>query len=188
MDYTIKTVYRPEDLNGLYNAFLLTKKSMKAADKIRRIISTALAAVFWGMTALVLLPAVIGSIENRSMQRLLSALPLTLVFLLIGLWLYSTGHRSFKSKLSWKSYPFKNVEIVHRFYSDRYTVSQPSSETTNEYSLIIRIVEDESRFYLFTSPQTAHILPKRDFQGNVDAFRSDIAEATGLMVESLYRK
>ena len=73
MDYTIKTVYRPEDLNGLYNAFLLTKKSMKAADKIRRIISTALAAVFWGMTALVLLPAVIGSIENRSMQRLLSA-------------------------------------------------------------------------------------------------------------------
>ncbi len=186
MDYTIKTVYRPDDLNGLYNAFLFIKKPVKIAAKILSIIGAVLAFVFWGLAALDLIGAVISSIKTKNIQVLLTSLPLTLFFLLFGLWLYASGHRGFRNRSAWKSYPFKNVELVYRFYSDRYTVSQPSSETTNEYTLIIRIVEDEDRFYLFTSPQTAHILPKRDLYGKIDEFRADIAKAAGLTIEELH--
>ena len=183
MDCEIKTVYRPEDLEGLQNAYLLGKKHMKILNKISGIISTLSAVILWCIGALFIIGGMIDISQNFSIQGIFAYLPMTLVFILLGLWVYSVGHRGFKIRYSWKMYPFKNTEIAHHFYPDKYIIAQPSSETINKYSIIIRLFEDEKRFYLFTSPQTAHILPKRDIDESIDVFRDFITKATGLEME-----
>ncbi|HBD86606.1 MAG TPA: hypothetical protein DC001_04185 [Clostridiales bacterium] len=62
--------------------------------------------------------------------------------------------------------------------------TQQNSVTETKCAGLVRLFEDAERFYLFISPQTAHILPKRDFKaGSIDDFQTFVANVTGMRFE-----
>lgn len=179
MDYRITTTYCREDIDGFYDAFLSGKKSIRLSKKITKVVTTALAALIWGFAALMLL----ATLPAKSIQITVGALPLTMAFALLGAWLFSLGRRGFRSKAAWKAYPFRGEPLIFQFSHQEFVLYQRNTETKTRYGGIVRLYEDDLRFYLFTSPQNAHILPKRDLGAEIAAFRQDIMSATGLPME-----
>ena len=153
--FEIKTVYSSEDLEGLYDAFLSGEKSVRISKKTTKAASTFGAILFWVFAALILL----------------------------GWLMFFMGNRRFRSKAVWNAYPNKGEQILFRFSSDGFLSTQGHLETKVSYAGIVRLCQDSQRLYLFTSPQVAYILPKRDFIEQVDAFREFICASTGLQME-----
>ena len=180
MEYNIQTVYQREDIEGFYEAFLAGKKPVRAAKKVSKVIATILAVLFWACAAFMLIAQIcIGDIT-----AVLSGLPLTFIMAALGLLMFTSGRKPFKSKASWKAYPNKGEQLSYCFREHDFILTQANSETKTSYSGIVRLFEDKRRFYLFNSPQTAHILPKRDFAPSyVDEFRDFITAVTGLVME-----
>ena len=179
MNFSIKTVYNKEDIEGLYDAFIASRRHIHITRKISKVISTVLAALFWIVAAGIL----IAMLVNGDRRQFLRGLPIVIVFAGIGLLMFAKRMNRIRSKLSWKAYPHKGKQLAYNFNDGDFTLEQEYSVAKISYAGIIRIYEDSKRFYLFDSPQTAHILPKRDFDKTpATAFGAFITEKTGLQM------
>ena len=177
--FEIKTVYSREDLEGLYDAFLSGEKSARISKKITKAASTFGAILFWAFAALTL----ISNLFTGSLYIFLIAFSMSAVIALLGWLMFFMGNRRFRSKAVWNAYPNKGEQILFRSSSDGFLSTQGHLETKVSYAGIVRLCQDSQRLYLFTSPQVAYILPKRDFIEQVDAFREFICASTGLQME-----
>lgn len=177
--FEIKTVYSREDLEGFYDAILSGRKSFRISRNVIKVAATFVAILFWILAALVL----IASLFIEDLPALLPTLPLSAGTALLGWWIFSMGNWKFRSKAVWKAYPNKGEQLLFRFSPDGLLSTQGYTESKISYAGITRLCEDSQRLYLFTSPQVAYILPKRDFAEQVDAFREFICASTGLQME-----
>ena len=97
---------------------------------------------------------------------------------------YTEHYTRIKSKSIWKAYQNKGEQLTYCFYEDEFTLKREHSLIVISYTGIIRLYEDKERFFLFDSPKTSYILPKRDFDKNLIAtFRDFITVSTGLPME-----
>ena len=180
MQFSVRTVYTKEDTEGFYRAFLSGRKLANTSEKVVKIILTCTAILFWVLAAVIL----VAQLAAGNIWAIPSTLPLPAIFSAIGFFVYSKGRTRFKSKSSWKAYPHKGEQLIWHFDDGGFTLEQKHSSTRFAYAGIIRIYEDPERFYLFDSPRSAHILPKRDFeQTDVAAFGDFISASTGLPTE-----
>lgn len=180
MRYEIQTVYQREDIEGFYDAFFSGKQVVRTSKKVLKIITTILAIPCWLFAALIF----VTQLFTGNIQVILTGIPLSAIFVLFGFWLYSRGRTRFRSKASWKAYPNKGELLTYRFDEQSFTLTQQNSVIETRYAGLVRLCEDAERFYLFTSPQTAHILPKRNFEANsIDGFRTFLTNVAGMHFE-----
>ena len=187
MGYRITTIYRPEDLTGLYNAHLQSKNK-KLLPRLLRILAAICSFILFVTSIMLLFDAIDCYRDFSSIDALLDELVVSLFALAISVILFLVSRRKPKGKRFWKAYPYKGSEIVYQFLPDQFRVSMFLSETTYSYSAITRFLEDSDRFYLFLVPKNAAILPKRDIQYDLAEFCRYIEEATGLSVEQIKKK
>jgi len=178
--FLIRTVYVKEDIEGLYRAFIAGKKLIRTSKTAVRIITTVLAILFWLFATFI----IIANLTTGDIRAVLRGLPIALIFIGLGFFIFFRGRAGFDSKTSWKMYPYKGKQLTYCFSDNEFILEQTNSTTRVSYDAIIRIYEDSERYYLFDSPQTAHILPKRDFEQNrVPEFGDFISSVTGMPIE-----
>ena len=73
--------------------------------------------------------------------------------------------------------------VIYTFADEKLSIRDGEEEFV-EYSSIIKLLEDGSRFMLYTSDRMAYFLPKSDFtHGNPAEFAVFISEKTGIEVK-----
>lgn len=178
MEYEIRTIYIREDFEGLYDTFSSKKKSIPIYKKVINMISIIIAALFWGLIVVLFIKSIVTS-GIRDFKYFLHSI----LIIWAGIVIFYVSRRSFKVKEMWKRYHDKGEEIVFRFLPDKLVISERNSETKVNYAGIVRLYEDDKRFYLFTSERYAYILPKRDFITEIDEFSNFITSVTKLQIE-----
>ena len=191
MIFEIQTVYQKEDIEGLSKAYYYSKRPLRAVGKLLSWLNAGLGLLLIAVSLFMLLrlPSIISSTINRGPHDLLFvgiSMIMTMALFLFGIKSLSKSNMPFDTKLAWKLFKPKGERLCYRFEPDHIWLERPNVKSEIEYKCIQRLFEDKDRFYLFDSPQTAFVLPKRDFQqGNIEAFRDFIAGKTGKTVESI---
>lgn len=191
MIFEVRTIYQKADLEGVSNAYYYTKRPVRFLSKALSWFYVGLGLFWWAnsLLFLVVLPRMIkATVADGQFNFSFAAMSVALmiVFFLLGVKSLSKSNMPLATKLSWRFYKQKGEKLFFCFASDRFWMERPNVKSELEYSCIQRLLEDKDRFYLFDSPQTAFILPKRDFQrGDYNEFRDFIFSATGKDVESI---
>lgn len=185
--FEVRTVYQKKDLVGMTNAYYYTIRPMRALNKVMKGFSLVLGLLFTFFSLIVIVGMLffIPAFESEYRKHLIfSALFGAVIWLLIGLWLLRKSNVPLAKGLAWKSYQQKGEELRFRFDPYHFIQERPNARSEIEYRAILSVCEDLERFYLFDSPRTAFIIPKRDFQqGEPDEFRDFITHTTGKPVE-----
>ncbi len=185
--YEVRTVYQKKDLVGVTNAYYYTVRPMRVLNKVMKGLSLVLGILFTVFSLIVIVGMLffIPAFESEYRSYLIfSALFGATIWLLIGLRLLRKSNVPLARGLAWKNYQQKGEELRFRFDPYHFVQERSNARSEIEYRAILRVCEDIERFYLFDSPRTAFIVPKRDFQqGEPDEFRDFIARTTGKSVE-----
>lgn len=179
MNYEIRTVYSKEDIEGFCEAYSARNKLSRTFRKFNKVATTIFAVVQWGIALLLLIASIVLKFSLKSEGFFIFA-----VIIFMGLVIFYSGRRSsFESKIAWKAYPYKGEQIVFNFLPGGFFILERNSETEVRYEGLVRVYEDDKRFYLFNTPRNAFILPKRDFKIDIDEFRNFITSVVQLQVE-----
>lgn len=188
MDYRVAAVYRPEDLTGLYNAFLWSKsRKKKVLSKFLHITAAIFSFVLLETSVMLMINAFVDFHDSRSIDVLFDPLMISFFSLALGILLFLVSIRKIGRNRAWKAYRSKGSEIVYQFMPEQFHVILALAETIYPYSVITRFIEDRDRFYLFLSLGHGYILPKRDIPDSA-AFCRYIEKATGLSAEQMKKK
>lgn len=191
MIFKVRTVYQKEDLRGLDIAFYYAKRPSRKSKNVLRWVWFGI----WAFLSLLLLrglvtflPDMVRMAREQGDGHILHYIT-SYVFAMVVI--FGFGFRMILKSdvpigvgLSWRLFKQKGEEFCLCFDACHFTLERPNVRGEYEYGLILRILEDKGRFYLFDSAQSAFILPKRDFeQGTADEFREFISHTTGKTVE-----
>lgn len=190
MIFKIRTVYKKEDLQGLSKAYYYTKRPLRTMNKILNWLyfGIGLLLMFLFLKLLIGIPKVVSmamAYEDRSaFSFVMTSIAMAFAFLALGFRMIIKSNVPIGTRSSWRLYKQKGEELRFNFDTYHFALERPNIRSEYEYGLILRILEDKARFYLFDTVQTAFILPKRDFeQGTVDDFREFIGRTTGKPIE-----
>lgn len=190
MPYQICTVYQKEDLQGLSKAYYYTKRPLRMMQKILNgsYFGVGLLLLVMFLMLLIGIPGMVRMAmaheDKRVFSFVMTSIALAFAFLAFGLRMITKSNVPIGAKAAWRLYKQKGESLCFRFDTCHFVLERPNVRSEYEYGLILRILEDKARFYLFDTAQTAFILPKRDFeQGSADAFRDFIGHTTGKPVE-----
>ena len=185
--FEVRTVYQKKDLVGVTNAYYYTVRPMRVLNKAMKGLSLVLGILFtlFSLIAIAGVFFLIPAFESEYRGHLISSTLFgAAIWLLIGLWLLRKSNVPLAKGLAWKNYQQKGEELRFCFEPDHFIQERPNARSEIEYRAILNVCEDIERFYLFDSPRTAFIIPKRDFQrGEPDEFRDFITHTTGKPVE-----
>jgi len=180
--YEVRTVYGKEDIAGLAGAYSYTQRPTRAVGKALRKVSLVLGTLMMAMAVIAVVGAAFllqGLPHERRGEFLLAVVVGTLIWFLLGLRFFLKSGAPLGGAWAWRSYRQKGEELRYRFEPCRFVLERPHARCEYDYRAILQIVENEGCFYLFDTPQTAFILPKRDFQqGTPDEFRDFIQRVT----------
>ena len=184
MQYTVETIYQQEDIQGFLNAFLSTKRGVGPLRQVLRVLSAVLAVCLWAVAGLM----VVAQLLVGDLRLFVAGLPMALAIGLLGFWVFRQGSQGFRSRFVWRAYTNKGQLQIYQFGENGYSLTQPNCVSQMDYQGLVRICEDAKCYYPFTSPQVAHILPKRDFApGEAQSFGPFLTQLTGLpMVQIKY--
>lgn len=192
MEFEVATVYEKEDLEGLSAAYSYTKRPLRTLGKLQRWLSLfsgvlLVAVSLLGLAGCIhLFPGLLSRGERNFFPFLLMTLAWMLLLFLLGVRLLAKGNAPLFTKLSWRLYKQKGEPLCFRFDPAHFRQERPNVKSELEYGCIRRLLEDADRFYLFDSPGSAFILPKRDFKrGTPEEFRDFISRVTGKPVEQI---
>ena len=191
MIFKVRTVYQKEDLRGLDIALYYAKRPRRKSKKVLHWIWSGVWAflmVMFLMGLVKLLPDMIRmavALEDRHVLHYITSYVVVMVAVFVlGFRMILKSNVPIGVGLSWRLFKQKGEEFRLCFDMYHFTLERPNVRGEYEYGLILRILEDKERFYLFDSVQSAFILPKRDFeQGTADEFRAFISRTTGKPVE-----
>ena len=190
MLYKIRTVYQKADLQGLSKAYYYTKRPLRMMQKILNGLNFAVGLLLLIMFLMLLvgIPGIIRMAmryEDKSVfSFVMTSVAIAFAFLAFGLRMVLKSNVPIGTKTAWRFYKQKGESLRFSFDTDHFVLERPNVWSEYEYGLILRILEDEARFYLFDTVQSAFVLPKRDFeQGTVDDFRDFIGRTTGKPIE-----
>ncbi|MDD3347554.1 YcxB family protein [Oscillibacter sp.] len=180
MNYFVETVYQAEDIKGFYDAFFYSRRAVRTFTKISRVLGVFLAGLCFLLAILMGSSAVSAFAQDGDGEVGGILAGATLFFLGMGwFFLQSRGGPVGRAR-AWKSYQHKGETLRYRFDVYHFTQESKGVRSELDYFVLQSIYEDRDRYYLFDSPRTAHILPKRDFQqGTPEAFREFISHTAG---------
>lgn len=181
MKAKIKSIYTQADLGALQNICLQSQKAYRRTNNIRQVVTIVLAMLLWLLAVI----SVVTAVQQKTSAFAIAAV----ILVILGIIFLRRGSPKALEKAVWKRYPHKDKKITMTFGDTDFTVHVEKNSATAdnfvEYSAVLRLCEDDERFFLFTTAQSAVIVPKRDFADAeaIDTFRSDIKELTGLALE-----
>lgn len=192
MVFEVSTTYQRADIEGLSAAYYYTKRPLRTLGKLLRWLSLVSGVLLVGMSLLGLVgcirlfPGFLSRDEQNSFSFLMMTLAWMLLLFLLGFRLLVKSNIPLFTKLSWRLYKQKGEPLCFRFDPAHFWQERPNVKSELEYNCIQRLLEDKDRFYLFDSPGSAFVLPKRDFrQGEAEEFRDFISRTTGKPVEQI---
>ena len=181
MELKIKSIYTQADLGALQRICLQSQKAYRRTNNIRQIVTIAVAMLLWLLAVI----SVVTAVKEKEW----AFAGVAGVMVILGAVFLRRGSPKALETAVWKRYPHKEKKITMTFGEADFTTHVEKTSVTMdsvvEYSSILRLCEDEARFFLFTTAQSAVIVPKRDFQNkdSIDAFRTDMKQLTGRALE-----
>ena len=181
MELKIKSIYTQADLGALQNICLQSQKAYRRTNNIRQIVTIAVDMLLWLLAVI----SVVTAVKEKEW----AFAGVAGVMVILGAVFLRRGSPKALETAVWKRYPHKEKKISMTFGETDFTTHVEKTSVTMdsvvEYSSILRLCEDEERFFLFTTAQSAVIVPKRDFQNkdSIDTFRADMKQLTGLPLE-----
>lgn len=191
MVFEIRTIYDKEDIEGLSKAYYYTKRPIHLLNKVTSWLcfGVGILLLLFSLLFLTTLPRVIAqtmmATDNKySATYVWVSISMTFAFFAGGLSMLLKSGKPIATKFSWRLFKQKGEEFRFRFDSFHIQFERPNVRSEIEYNCLQWLLEDKRCFYLFDSPTTAFILPKRDFlQGSPDDFRDFISRTTGKTIE-----
>lgn len=183
MNYEIKTVYSIDDMERLCDIFSSKTILSRISNNLNKIIIMFFVVAQWVCTIMLL----IMCIFDKSSRTVISFLVL-IALILLGSYMFRIGKKirsysDLECEAAWEAYPYKGEQIFFQFLSDAFFVSSINIECKLDYAEVVRLYEDDKSFYLISSDTSAYILPKRDFEIDIDEFRNFITSVTQLQME-----
>ena len=167
MEYRAEAVYKEEDIVGFMKAYTFKDEKLRGMAKVSRTCSRAA-----GINGYAGIKGGVSGVKDLIPQGLM---------LLAGVLLLWLPVDDMAGKRTWRTYEGQGANIGFEFYPDHYDEMRQGNERPRNYSDIKGIYEDDERFYLFISEQSADIIRKDSFtEGGADDFRAFITEKTGL--------
>ena len=175
MEYRAEAVYKEEDIVGFMKAYTFKDEKLRGMAKISRLCSRAAGVILLAAAAINTYAGIKGGVSGIK-----DLIPQGFM-LLAGVLLLWLPVDDMAGKRTWRTYEGQGASIGFEFFPDHYDEMRQGNERPRNYGDIKGIYEDDERFYLFISEQSADIIRKDSFtEGSADDFRAFITEKTGL--------
>jgi len=183
MEFEVKMVYNRKDFYAFGNALLWRKANTRSAMLLRK----------WGaylFGGFLTLTGILGALEYLFLPEPAggsASIVLYIAFMAIGVLLIYSKSPAALGRSAGKRYSAKGQELIYRFGEDRFSEHIPTSDIQMDYSVISRVLESQTHFFLFINQNAAHILRKDRFtQGDPAQFGAFLSAKTGLPVQKIH--
>lgn len=180
MEYKAEAIYDEIDFIGFMKAYTHKDDKLRGMEKVSKISAKAAGAIL-------VIAAVINFMSSVMAKQFTIALSaMQAVMLLAGLALLRLPVDSLSGKRMWRQYEGQGSRIGFCFYPDYYVETRQGNQRRMEYSGIQSFYEDEGRFYLFVSADSANIICKDSFlTGDPEGFGQFIESVAGVELVGL---
>ncbi|MBE6994562.1 MAG: YcxB family protein [Ruminococcaceae bacterium] len=183
--YAASAVYTEDDFIGFMKVYNRKDKQLRRMEAIAKwsvkgagvvMVLSAVVNLMGVVYARVMLGETVMDAKLLAIQAAMLCAGAVLLFLPVD---------KFSGKRAWRMYTGQGMNVGYRFYDNCYVETRQGNDKTFSYRDMALLFEDPARYFLFTSPNEAHIIVKSGFsQGDPETFGAFIAEKTGLDLTS----
>lgn len=181
MEYEVILKYKKNDFINLSKILHYQKKSLrifKMADRILSILSGGFLIIFSIFIFIFFIDTQLTT--NNTIKPPLEVpiimIAMEIIYILISIYNYGLS-----GKLMWKKYNKKGSEIKFCFYEGEFSQLESLVEHKYNYSIVNKIYEDKSAYYLLIDKANGFIINKYGIT-NPQQFATFISEKTGLKI------